>query len=198
VYKRQTEALTAIDVNTGGFVGSRNFAETVFKTNLEAAQSIARQLRLRNLGGLIVIDFIDMREAQHKESVLHELHKALNKDHTRTSVTGFSSLGLVEMTRKRTRESLAHLLCEPCSSCQGTGINKTAQTMAYEIMREITREACQFNPREFRIVAHPVVVELMLDEEANYLALLEERIGKPITLQADESLHTNQYHLVLH
>ena len=193
----QTEALTTVDVNTGGFVGARNFEETIFKTNLEAAQSIARQLRLRNLGGIVVIDFIDMNNDEHRASVLAELQKALNRDRARTSLTQFSTLGLVEMTRKRTRESLAHLLCEPCPACQGKGQIKTAQTVAYEIMREIIRESKQFNPKEFRILANPAVIDLFLEEEAQHLGMLEEFVGKPITLQVDNFFVQEQYDIIL-
>ncbi|MBC7501372.1 MAG: ribonuclease G, partial [Herminiimonas sp.] len=137
----QTEAMTTIDVNTGSFVNGRNFDDTIFKTNLEAAHAIARQLRLRNLGGIIILDFIDMENADHKSSVLSELHKALARDRTKVSVSTFSALGLVEMTRKRTRESLAHILCETCPSCAGKGQVKTARTICYEILRELLREA---------------------------------------------------------
>ncbi len=168
----QTEALTTVDVNTGGFVGVRNFDDTIFKTNLEAAQVIARQLRLRNLGGIIICDFIDMDSAEHQNAVLEEFKKMLANDRTRISVNGFSSLGLVEMTRKRTRESLAHVLCEPCPTCQGRGEVKTAQTVCYEILREIVREARQFNAREFRILASQQVIDLFLDEESQSLAQL--------------------------
>src|SRR2546428_3795397 len=145
----QTEALTTIDVNTGGYVGVRNFDDTIFKTNLEAAQVIARQLRLRNLGGIIIIDFIDMESAEHRSAVLAELNKALARDRTRISVNGFTGLGLVEMTRKRTRESLEHVLCEPCTTCGGRSVGQTAQTVCYEGLREILREARPFKAREF-------------------------------------------------
>ncbi len=148
----QTEAMTTIDVNTGGYVGARNFDDTIFKTNLEAAHTIARQLRLRNLGGIIIIDFIDMENAEHRDAVLGELKKALSRDRTRVTVNGFSQLGLVEMTRKRTRESLAHVLCEPCPTCQGKGQVKTPRTVCYDVLREILRESRQFNPREFRVI----------------------------------------------
>jgi ribonuclease G len=141
----QTEAMTTIDVNTGGFVGVRNFDDTIFKTNLEAAHTIARQLRLRNLGGIIIIDFIDMENEEHRTAVLSEFNKALARDHTRLTVNGFTALGLVEMTRKRTRESLAHVLCEECPTCGGRGEVKTARTVCYEILRELLREARQFN-----------------------------------------------------
>jgi ribonuclease G len=193
----QTEALTTVDVNTGGYIGARNFEETVFKTNLEAAQAIARQLRLRNLGGIIVIDFIDMGTEANRTIVLEELQKALDRDRARTTVTGFSALGLVEMTRKRTRESLAHLLCEPCPACQGKGQVKTAQTVCYEIMREIVRESKQFNPKEFRILANPAVIDLFLEEEAQHLGMLEEFVGKPITLQVDNLFVQEQYDIIL-
>src|SRR5205823_8315191 len=149
----QTEAMTTIDVNTGGYVGGRNFDDTIFKTNLEAAHAIARQLRLRNLGGIIILDFIDMGNTEHCNAVLTELKKTLSRDRTKVSVSGFSALGLVEMTRKRTRESLAHILCEPCPACSGKGQVKTSRTICYEILRELLREAKQFNPREFRILA---------------------------------------------
>ena len=193
----QTEAMTTIDVNTGGFIGVRNFDDTVFKTNLEAAQAIARQLRLRNLGGIIIVDFIDMHNADHRNAVLDELRRALARDRTRTSISGFSSLGLVEMTRKRTRESLARLLCEPCPACAGSGQVKTAQSVCYEILREIQREASQFNPREFRIIGSQAVIDLFLDEESQPLALLGGAIGKPIRLQVETMYHQTQYDIVL-
>jgi ribonuclease G len=181
----QTEALTTVDVNTGGFVGARNFDDTIFKTNLEAGQAIARQLRLRNLGGIIIIDFIDMAREEHQAAVLAELKKQLARDRTRVTVSGFTQLGLVEMTRKRTRESLAHLLCEPCPTCQGRGEVKTARSVCHDILREILREARQFNPKEFRVLASAAVVEMLLDEESQHLAGLSDFIGKPISLRAE-------------
>lgn len=193
----QTEALTSIDVNTGGFVGWRNFNDTIFKTNLEASVEIARQLRLRNLGGIIIIDFIDMDNEEHQQSVLDELQKALAKDRTRTSLNGFSQLGLVEMTRKRTRDSLSALLSEPCPTCEGRGSVKTARTIAYSIMREILREAKQFNPKEFRLILSPAVIDLFLDEESNYLAMLDDFIGKAISLEVDNSYTQEMYDIVL-
>src|SRR5262245_12782169 len=193
----QTEALTTIDVNTGGFVGGRSFDDTIFKTNLEAAHVIARQLRLRNLGGIIIVDFIDMENDIHRESVLTEFKKALALDRTRITVSGFSSLGLVEMTRKRTRESLARTLCEPCPMCQGRGEVKTAQTVCYEILREIVREARQFDAREFRILASQAVIDLFLDEESQSLAMLGDFIGKPISLQVENIYSQEQYDIVL-
>ncbi len=193
----QTEAMTTIDVNTGGFVGSRNFDDTIFKTNLEAAQTIARQLRLRNLGGIIIVDFIDMENEEHQTAVLAEFNKALLRDHTRLSVSGFTSLGLVEMTRKRTRESLAHILCETCSTCGGRGEVRTARTICYEILRELLREARQFNAREYRVLAAPAVTDLFLDEESQSLAMLSDFIGKPISLQAETGYAQEQFDIVL-
>ena len=193
----QTEALTTVDVNTGGYVGARNFDDTIFKTNLEATQAIARQLRLRNLGGIIIVDFIDMVREDHRQSVLSEFKKQLLRDRVKTNAGGFSQLGLVEMTRKRTRESLAHMLCEPCSTCQGKGIVKTASSVAYDIFREILREARQFNPREFRIIASPKVIELLLDEESQHLAGLSKFIGKPVSLQSESAMGQEQYDIVL-
>ena len=193
----QTEALTTIDVNTGGYVGARNFDDTIFKTNLEAAQAIARQLRLRNLGGIIIVDFIDMVQGGHQDAVLSEFRKQLARDRVKTMAGGFSQLGLVEMTRKRTRESLAHMLCEPCEACQGKGSVKTARSVCYDILREILREARQFNPREFRVVASARVVELFLDEESQHLAGLSDFIRKPISLQAESAMGQEQYDIVL-
>ncbi|MET0335130.1 MAG: ribonuclease G [Rhizobacter sp.] len=193
----QTEALTTIDVNTGGYVGARNFDDTIFKTNLEATQAIARQLRLRNLGGIIIIDFIDMTREEHQATVLAELRKQLARDRTKITVSGFTQLGLVEMTRKRTRESLAHMLCEPCPICEGKGQVKTPRSVCYDILREILREARQFNPREFRVVAAPAVVEMLLDEESQHLAGLSDFIGKPISLTAESSGSPEAYDIVL-
>jgi ribonuclease G len=193
----QTEALTTVDVNTGGFVGARNFEDTIFKTNLEAAGAIARQLRLRNLGGIIIADFIDMLREEHQAAVLAELKKQLARDRTRTTVSGFTQLGLVEMTRKRTRESLAHMLCEPCPTCQGRGQVKTARSVCYDILREILREARQFAPKEFRVVASASVVEMLLDEESVHLAGLSEFIGRPISLSAEPTMNPEQYDIVL-
>jgi ribonuclease G len=193
----QTEALTTVDVNTGSFVGNRTLADTIFKTNLEAAQTIARQLRLRNLGGIIIIDFIDMEDETHRSAVLEELRKAVARDRVRTTIHGFSGLGLVEMTRKRTRESLAHILCEPCPCCGGRGELKTAQTVCYEILREVLRESRQFSAREYRVLASQKVIDLFLDEESQALAMLSDFIGKPISLQADPQYGQETFDIVL-
>ncbi|GAB0148598.1 ribonuclease G [Marichromatium gracile] len=193
----QTEAMTTIDVNTGAFVGHRNLEETIFKTNLEAAQAICRQLRLRNLGGIIIIDFIDMTEDEHKRQVLRALEKCLARDHAKTHITEVSSLGLVEMTRKRTRESLEHVLCEPCPCCGGRGSIKTAETTCYEIFREIMRESRQFDVESLLVLASQEVVDRLLDEESAHLAELEEFIGRPIRLQAEALYTQEQYDVVL-
>ena len=171
--------------------------ETIFKTNLEAAQTIARQLRLRNLGGIIIIDFIDMENDEHRAAVLSEFNKALSRDHTRLTVNGFTALGLVEMTRKRTRESLSHVLCEECPTCGGRGEVKTARTVCYEILRELLREARQFNAREYRVLGSQSVIDRFLDEESQALAMLSDFIGKPISLQAEPSYWQEQFDIVL-
>jgi ribonuclease G len=193
----QTEALTTIDVNTGGFVGSRNFDDTVFKTNLEAAQAIARQLRLRNLGGIIIVDFIDMDSAEHRNAVLDELRRAMARDRTRVTLNGFTQLGLVEMTRKRTRESLAHVLCEPCPTCAGRGAVRTAHTVCYDILREIVREARAFKAREFRVIAAQPVIDLLLEDESASLAMLQDFIGRPVSVQVETSYAQEQFDIVL-
>ena len=187
----QTEAMTTIDVNTGAFVGYRNLEETIFKTNLEAAQAIARQLRLRNLGGIIILDFIDMTEEDHKRQVLRVLEKSLERDHAKTSISGVSALGLVEMTRKRTRESLAHILCAPCPTCTGRGILKTPETICYEIFREILRATRQFDAKQLLVLASQPVVDVLLEEESTSVAELEAFIGKPIKFQV-EALYTQE------
>jgi ribonuclease G len=193
----QTEAMTTVDVNTGGYVGVRNFDDTIFKTNLEASLVIARQLRLRNLGGIIIVDFIDMDNEEHRNAVLAELNKALSRDRTKMTVSGFTALGLVEMTRKRTRESLAHVLCEPCATCAGRGEVKTARTVCYEVLREILRESRQFSAREFRVLAAPAVINFLHDEESQSLAMLEDFIGKPVSMQAETSYAQEQFDIVL-
>jgi ribonuclease G len=193
----QTEALTTVDVNTGGFVSGRSFDDTIFKTNLEAAQAIARQLRLRNLGGIIILDFIDMDSLEHRNAVLEELRRALARDRTRVTLNGFSALGLVEMTRKRTRESLAHVLCEPCPICAGRGEVRTAHTVCYDVLREILREARAFNAREFRVIASQAVIDLLLEDESASLTMLSDFIGKPISVQVETGYSQEQFDIVL-
>ena len=193
----QTEAMTTVDVNTGAFVGHRNLEETIFKTNLEAASAIARQLRLRNLGGIIILDFIDMKDPEHQRQVLRTLEKALEKDHAKTRITGVSELGLVEMARKRTRESLEQMLCEPCPVCQGRGQVKSAETVCYEIFREILRMARTYDNEKFLVLASQLVVDRLLDEEAAYVADLEAFIKRTIEFRVEALFHQEQYEIVL-
>ena len=193
----QTEAMTTADVNTGGYVGHRNLEETIFKTNLEASQAIARQLRLRNLGGIIIIDFIDMLDDEHKRQVLRALEKGMEIDRARHHICEVSPLGLVEMTRERTRESLEHILCEPCPTCNGRGSIRTRQTTCYEIFRELIRESRQFEAEQFLVLAAQEVVAALLDDESDSLAELESFIGKPIKLQVEAAYTQEQYDVVM-
>lgn len=193
----QTEAMTTVDVNTGSFLGQRNLEETVYRTNLEAAQAVARQLRLRNLGGIIIIDFIDMHDVEHRRQVLRTLEKSLARDHAKTTVYDFSPLGLVEMTRKRTVESLERRLCEPCHECGGRGMVKTGETVTYEIFREIVRAVRQFDAAHLLVIASPKVVARITDEESNAVVELEEFIGKAIRFQADAQYLQEQFDVVL-
>ena len=193
----QTEAMTTVDVNTGAYVGYRNLEETIFKTNLEAATAIGRQLRLRNLGGIIILDFIDMQDVEHQRQVARTLDYALSKDHVKTKVLPVSELGLIQMTRKRSRESLEQLLCEPCSSCEGTGSNKTPETICYEIFREIMRAHRAYDTNTYSVLASQAVIDQLLDEEAHRLAELEEFIGKTISLRLEPMYVSEQYDVVL-
>jgi len=193
----QTESMTTVDVNTGGYVGGRNLEETIFKTNLEAAQTISRQLRLRNLGGIIIIDFIDMQSEDHKKQVMSALQRNLDKDHAKTKITEVSALGLVEMTRKRTRESLEHILCEPCSTCGGRGVLKTSESICLEIFREIIRVVRQYNVQQILVLASEQVVEMLLDEEADMLAELEVFLKVGIKIRAESEYNQEHYDVVL-
>jgi len=193
----QTEAMTTVDVNTGSFLGQRNLEETVYRTNLEAAQSVARQLRLRNLGGIIIIDFIDMNDAEHRRQVMRQLEKTLARDRARTTVYDFSPLGLVEMTRKRTADSLERQLSEPCHQCGGRGTLKTPETVTYEIFREIVRQVRQFDAARLLVIASPKVVARITDEESAAVLELEEFLGKSIRFQPDEQYAQEQFDVVL-
>ena len=193
----QTESMTTIDVNTGAFVGHRNAEDTVFRTNLEAAVAIARQLRLRNLGGIVIIDFIDMEAADHRGQLLAAFQAALSSDRAQNQVALGAPLGLVAMTRKRTRESLEHLMCEPCPSCLGRGFVRSVETVCHEIYREALRQSAQFQGTQLMVLAHPEVVERLLDEEAPVLAEMERQVGKPIRLQAEALYSVEQYDIVL-
>ncbi|PVZ71931.1 ribonuclease G [Pelagibaculum spongiae] len=193
----QTEAMTTVDVNTGAFVGHRNLEETIFKTNLEATQAIARQLRLRNLGGIIIIDYIDMEDNGHKRQVVRSFEKALERDHTKTSICDVSPLGLIEMTRKRTRESLEHFLCEPCPLCVGRGSIKSPETLCFEILREILRTARAYQADGYMVLASQSVIDRLLDEDSASLAELEDFIGSPIRLQVEPLFREDQYDIAL-
>lgn len=192
-----SEALTSIDVNTGALIKSHDFHSVTLKTNLEAATVLASQIRIRNLGGIIIVDFVDMDKDEDRQRVLETLNQELKKDWTFTTCSEFSSLGLVEITRKRTRESLARMLCEPCPTCQAKGSILTAQSVCYDIMREIQREALQFHPKEFRIIASQSVIDLFLDEESEHLAILSDQINKPITLSVQSNYTQDQYDIIL-
>lgn len=193
----QTEAMTTIDVNTGAFVGNRNLEETIYKTNLEAAQAIARQLRLRNLGGIIIIDFIDMAVELHRQQVLQALDRALAKDRTRSTASQLTSLGLVEMTRKRTRESLVRTLCEPCPVCHGRGVVKSIETLVYEVFREVTRMARQYDADKLLVIASEPLVERMLEDESSSIAELESFLDKSISFQIDNHYFQEQFDVVM-
>ena len=193
----QTEAMVTIDVNTGAYIGKTSFADTVLKINIEAAHAIARQLRLRNLGGIVIIDFIDMNNEEHQQIVLSNLNQALRYDRAKNNVYGFTSLGLVEMTRKRTRDSVAKTLCEPCKLCLGTGLAKTTQTICYDIMHEILRQSQQFQPKAFKIVAHPSLIERFLQEEKTYLEELKQIINKDISLHSQNFAGIDMYDIIL-
>ncbi|MFC0117739.1 ribonuclease G [Pseudoalteromonas xiamenensis] len=193
----QTEAMTTVDVNTGAFVGHRNLEETIFNTNVEATSAIARQLRLRNLGGIIIIDFIDMISEEHKRRVLHSLDVALSKDRAKANITGLSALGLVEMTRKRTRESLEHILCDTCPVCSGRGSLKTVKTVCYEILREIMRVNRAYDADKFMVYASPAVSEALLNDEYHNLAELELFISKQVVVQTESLYSQEQFDVVM-
>ncbi|MEM1175106.1 MAG: ribonuclease G [Pseudomonadota bacterium] len=193
----QTEAMTTIDVNTGAYVGHRNLEETIYRTNLEAAVAIARQLRLRNLGGIIIIDFIDMEEVGHRENVLAVLEQSMQGDNARHQITPVSPLGLVEMTRKRTRESLQHILCDECPTCNGKGFILTVESVCFEVFREVIRQARQFDFDEVMVLAHQDVIEMLLDEQAPALAELQEQTGKTLRLQTEALYFRDQFDVVL-
>ena len=193
----QTEAMTTIDVNTGAYLGKKNLEETLYKTNLEASTAIARQLRLRNIGGIIIVDFIDMQNIQHQRHVVRALERILGRDRVKTHVTDMTPLGLVEITRKRTRDSLDHAMSETCPVCDGRGAVKSAQTVCYQIFREIVREFKQYQANEYLVLASRDVIEYLLDEEADALADLQDFIERPVRLQVDTDYHREQYEVVL-
>ncbi|OTA19266.1 ribonuclease E [Xenorhabdus beddingii] len=193
----QTEAMTTIDINTGAFVGHRNLDETIFNTNIEATQAIARQLRLRNLGGIIIIDFIDMANEEHRRRVLASLEQALGQDRVKTTLNGFSQLGLVEMTRKRTRESIEHILCNNCPTCQGRGTVKSIETVCYEILREIVRVNRAIEANRFLVYASPAVSEALKGDESHSLAEVEIFVGKQVKVQTEQRYSQEQFDVVM-
>ncbi|MGL4477164.1 MAG: ribonuclease E/G, partial [Aeromonas veronii] len=193
----QTEAMTTVDINTGAFVGHRNLEETIFNTNVEATAAIARHLRLRNLGGIIIIDFIDMQSEDHRRRVLHSLEQALSKDRAKTNVNGFSQLGLVEMTRKRTRESLEHVLCSECPECKGRGRVKTVESVCFEILREIIRVNRAYDADQFTVYAAPAVADYLHGEESHSLAELEVFIGKQVRVVSEPLCGQEQFDVVM-
>ena len=193
----QTHAMTTIDVNTGSYVGRKDHHQTLLKTNLEAAGEIAHQLRLRNSGGIIIIDFIDMLSSKHQQQVLSALEVELARDPVKTSITQMSPLGLVEVTRKRTRESLQQLMCESCDVCEGSGMVKTVQTVCYEILREILREDRQFKANGYTVIASSKVVNHLRDRESSSLGDLQKFIQRPIKLKIDSLFTQQQYDIAL-
>ncbi len=192
-----TEALTAIDVNTGRYVGKRNLEETILKTNLEAVKEIACQLRLRNLGGIIIIDFIDMEKEANREKVWNSLRAATYKDKSKSNILRMSELGLIEMTRKRTKESIGHILCEPCFYCEGEGHLKSKQTVCYEILRELERERADYFGAKVLVMTHPEVAAMFCDEERAALERVEEKMHALISVKADPGLHLENYDIAM-
>jgi ribonuclease G len=192
----QTEAMTTVDVNTGAFVGHRNLEETIYKTNLEAAVAAARQLRMRNLGGIIIVDFIDMQSAEHRRQVLRSFEKALGRDRTKTAISGVTELGLVQVTRKRTSESLGQVLCEGCPTCDGRGSIKSAETVGYEVLREILRVARAYECDQLRVLACHAVIERLLDEDSAQVADLEAFIGCTIQFRGESLFARDQFDII--
>ena len=193
----QTEAMTTIDVNTGAFVGKLSQDDTIYKTNLEAARAIARQLRLRNLGGIIMLDFIDMNDPEHQQGVMDALLTALAGDRSKYTISPISPLGIIEMTRKRTRESLRQLMCEPCPCCQGRGYVKTVETITYELFRDLMREARDFSPKTMTIVAGLELIDFIREEESLTFSDLQALLKIPIRLQVDSAYRHGQYDIAL-
>ncbi len=193
----QTEALTAIDVNTGRFVGKHNLEDTILKTNLEAVREVAFQLRLRNIGGLIIIDFIDMEKEAHRDKVHSALEEVLKNDKSKTNILKISELGLVEMTRKRVRESIGRTLCEPCPYCDGKGYVKSRTSMVYEIFRELRREIGNMPGYRVTLLVHPDIAALLYDEERKGIEELERQFQKQITITARNTFHQEQFEIVV-
>lgn len=193
----QTEAMTTIDVNTGAFVGKLSQDDTIYKTNLEAAKAIARQLRLRNLGGIVMLDFIDMTKPEHQQGVMAALESALAGDKSKYTISPMSSLGIIEMTRKRTRESLRQVMCEPCPSCEGLGYVKSAQTLVYQMFRDLMREAREFEPQALTVIACPHLVEFIQDEEQEAFQDLQSLLRIPVTLKPEPTAKIGHYDIAM-
>ncbi len=193
----QTEALVAVDVNTGRFVGKHNLEDTIFKTNLEAVKEIAFQLRLRNIGGLIIIDFIDMEKEAHREKVHSALEEALKNDKSKTNILKISELGLVEMTRKRVRESIGRTLCEACPYCEGKGYVKSRPTTCFEIFRELQREMRNAPGYRMTLLVHPDIASMLYDEERLGIEELEKDFEKQITINARPGFHLEQFEIIV-
>ena len=191
----QTEALVSVDVNTGKYIGRKTFEETILKTNLEAVKEIAYQLRLRNCGGIIIIDFIDMEKEENRITVYNALVEALKKDRAKTNVLPISGLGLVEMTRKRTRDTLSRIMCEPCPYCEGTGRVKSTLSVCYELIRELNKVLAKSKGTKVSIYAHPEVTATLTGEDFDLIETLEEAFGKSILIRSENSYHIEQYEI---
>ncbi len=191
-----TEALTVIDVNTGRFVGKNDLEETIFKTNIEAVKEIAYQLRLRNIGGIIIIDFIDMEDESHREEVFNVMQEAVKKDKSKINILKLSEFGLVQMTRKRNRENLSRTMCEPCLYCSGDGMIKSRRTICYEIFRKISRDAKRRNGDKVMLRVHPNIADMLLKEEAYTTEQLEKEINKRITIIPNHEIHLKKYDII--
>lgn len=195
----EAEALVVIDINTGRFVGKKDLEDTILKTNLEAVREIAHQLRVRNCGGIIIIDFIDMEKDSHRDQVLQALTEELTKDRARTNVLSMSSLGLVEMTRKRIRPSLIKTLCEPCSYCEGKGYIKRKSTVAQEIFRQFERDVLQAEGKKgaFEVHCHPDMIDWIYEVEGETLGVLEQKLAKAVSFRAEPTYHIEQYEIFI-
>jgi ribonuclease G len=191
-----TEALTVIDVNTGRFVGKNDLEETIFKTNIEAVKEIAYQLRLRNIGGIIIIDFIDMEDESHREEVFNVMQEAVKKDKSRINILKLSEFGLVQMTRKRNRDNLTRTMCEPCLYCGGDGFIKSRRTICYEIFRKIARDSMKIEGSKVMLRVHPGVADMLLKEESHAIEQLEMDINKRITIIPNHEMHIKKYDII--
>ncbi len=191
----QTEALVAIDVNTGRYVGKHNFDETILKTNLEAVKEIAYQVRLRNIGGIIIIDFIDMKKEQHKDKVMAHMNEAMKKDKSQTNILPLTELGLVQMTRKRIRRNLTRTLCKPCFYCNGDGHLLSGKSICHKIYRDLVSEAGDIMGNRFTVKVHPEIAQLLHGREKQLISSLEKQFSKPIAIYPEPHYHIEEYHI---